>query len=174
MPQTESRVLQVSLLLAGMTSHSVVQPCPHLMSYPCQKLPFPQDSRAAINSFPSVWVTSYHAPSSLRPCGPPRCPHRRMVHMEMFYTRVTKFANLLSCPPTCLSGAMPAPPKLWDKKWWCSLFWSTSGDKAGTVTLVTELSGNSTVPFSRTCSIIPLVFALCKIQIACGIFSEAS
>lgn len=30
------------------------------------------------------------------------------------------------------------------------------------------------MPFSRTCALVPVDFALCKIQIACGIFSEAS
>lgn len=68
-------------------------------------------------------VTLYHAPSAVRPCVTEMSLlHTHTECMEMHYTKVTTRALRFSCHP-CLSGAMPAPPKLWDRQYPLSEHW---------------------------------------------------
>lgn len=133
--------------------------CPDVMSCPV----FPQASRAALSSFPSVsdFVSCTFVCQALWSMEM-SLPYAPIACMEMCYTKVRKFADLLSCHPTCLSGARPASPKLWDKK--CSL----GGTQHCHISYWTQQ--NQLMPFGRTCALVPVVFA----PTACGIFSEAS
>lgn len=86
--------------------------------------------------------------------------------VETCYTKGTKFAKLLSCHPTCLSGSTS---KLWDK---IVPLESIKGDTLHCHGSSRHQPTQQLMPLSRTCTLV--VFALCKIQIACGISSEAS